>query len=133
MPAGISNASSAVGNVSVLNGNLAAGKTILFNGASVSGATATLRTVTAGKTYYLLYANLSVKSSDNFETASIKFDTDYLILKYTAVTAIYNENFASTTSKTFPHPIPIAAGTVITVVSSAGGTTASAQIIGWEE
>lgn len=125
----------AAGTNTIGNINEARGKTMLYNQGAVSNGLATIRTVTAGKTYYLLALGLNVHSTNDGEVAQVYAGTSASMLMFiqTGVTATYNTRFEATYVVPFLHPLPIAAGTAIKVQSSAAGTSAYAWIIGWEE
>jgi hypothetical protein len=57
-----------------------------------------------------------------------------LILQITPeFTATYNTMVSKSLVATFPHPLPIAAGTVLKVTSYSTATRADGWFIGWEE
>lgn len=132
MPAGISNASLASGAQPL------AGKTILYDSGQAVGATTdAIRTVTAGKTYYLLAMFLDL--SGNVDATGgglariyIAPSSDLLALRL-AITATYKITDSQHSEWVTPYPIPIAAGKVINVICGAANCTATAHIVGWEE
>ena len=115
--------------------NEARGKTILYDVEWAAGGNTTLRTVTAGKTYYLLMAGLIYESTIAEEIVTIQIDDyNHLILEMAAsITATYNEYDAGHAEISFPHPIPITAGKVIRVTSGHANMGGRGWIIGWEE
>lgn len=133
MPAGISNASSAVGNVSVLNGNLAAGRTLIYKNGFIANSTDVFYTVTAGKTFYLISVSASVSASvANSNRSYVWFGgviPDGVLLVFSGPQSAGNQNQALS----FPHPIPIAAGEEINCSTEAATTKIAAAICGWEE
>lgn len=131
MPGGISNASLATGAAPL------AGKTILYNYAyAINDLTVAVRTVTAGKTYYMLGYWLSIKATADNEAGYIFVENDpagTIILMNSSITATYKVSDTQTAMLAFPYPIPIVAGQTIRVASTAATITAFAGIVGWEE
>ena len=115
--------------------NEARGKTILYDTNSAVDGIATVRTVTAGKTYYLLQAGLRAYATGDSKITKlwVGADSNVLLSYRTAVTATYKTSDAHVFSLTYPHPIPIAASTSIRVESGDGSLFVTAWIIGWEE
>ena len=115
--------------------NEARGKTILYDHALTTAATTTMRTVTAGKTYYLLQAGVTYHCTGDEKTGGIWIvsNANNLIKIRTSITATYNTAVSDTITVTYPHPIPIAAGQTIRVNSSAAELTVRGWIVGWEE
>jgi len=115
--------------------NEARGKTLLFRPGIATAGTTTMRTVTAGKTFYLAMAGLMYSASVGNVKASIKtsVDSTLILQMYSHITATYHTQDSDHAEITFPHPIPIAAGVEIQVYSSNAGITANGWIIGWEE
>ena len=111
------------------------GKTILYNRTDVTNGAATLRTVTAGKTYYLLQAALSYYATAGNKTALMFIGTSASILfrMNSTITPTYHTADRDTLIFVYPHPIPIAAGTAIQIDSSDAGLKADGWIMGWEE
>ncbi len=135
MPGGISNASSAVGTVALLNGHTQlAGKNILHDFDTVTNGNVTLRTVSGGKTYYLLAAQLTVSGTINGIGGYLNYGyagDRILFINLDKVTT-YKPAVTDHAEMTFPHPIPLAAGLTIVMTASAN-CTGYASIIGWEE
>ena len=115
--------------------NEARGKTILYDGDDVTNGTTTMRTVTAGKTYYLLMAGLAFYSSANGEEARIRIGggTNFILRLASRITPTYRTTDSDHSEVTFPHPIPVAAGVAISVTSTAAVLGAYGWIVGWEE
>lgn len=115
--------------------NTLEGKTILYNSNSKANGTETLRTVTAGKTYYMIMAGLSYKAtaSSRVGILYVDSDTNHLIHHISAITATYNEVDRGSTVVVFPHPLPVAAGIDININSDAATIGVYGWIVGWEE
>ena len=115
--------------------NEARGKTILYNIASATNAATAVRTVTAGKTYYLVACGLSVHSTTNQADCYLYLTTTARVLLHhrAATVATYKTTDSRHSELSFPYPIPIAASTVIYVSTDDAGATAFGWIIGWEE
>ena len=111
------------------------GKTILYNTGTVAGGNLTLRTVTAGKTFYLLSAWISyVSTVDNsFAKIYVATTASPLIDLRSSITATYHTSDSNSLIATYPHPIPIAAGVAIILSSQSASTDADGGIVGWEE
>ena len=126
----LGNAGDVIGSV-----NEARGKTILYDRTDVTNGTATVRTVTAGKTYYLLQAALSYYATAGNKTALMFIGTSASILfrMNSTITPTYHTADRDTLIFVYPHPIPIAAGTAIQIDSSDAGLKADGWIMGWEE
>lgn len=110
------------------------GKTILYDRANATNGTGVLRTVTAGKTYYLLEAGFWYKATtNNAEGKLYVSNANQPILYMSAkITATYWVSDTDHAELTYPHPLPIAAGVSLWVSASAG-MTVQGWIIGWEE
>ena len=135
MPGGISNASSAVGNVSLLNGHIQlAGKTILHDHETVTAGNVTLRTVSGGKTYYLLAAQLTISGTINGIAGYLTYgySGDRILFINLDKTTTYAPAVTDHAEMTFPHPIPLAAGLTV-VLNASANCTGYATIVGWEE
>jgi len=135
MPGQISNASSAVGNVALLNGHTQlAGKTLLYDHETVTAGNVTLRTVTAGKTYWLLAAQLTMSGTINGMAGYITYGYagDRILLVNLDMVATYLPATTDHAEMTFPHPLPLAAGLTVVMTASAN-CTGYATIVGWEE
>jgi len=133
------NSGTTIGDVNVVSitgvvqTNLAKGKTILYNNVGANNSTQTIRTITAGKTYYLLSVGLTYNSGTAGASANVSTTDGVLLLMYLGATATYNTSVGDHAELTFPHPIPIAAGKTITVTSGNANSNAAGWIIGWEE
>jgi hypothetical protein len=131
MPGGISNASLASGAAPL------AGKTIIAvsNLNFTPNTTTTLYTVTAGKTFYLLYAWLQINSTADGQNGTLDAGAaGNTILRLGAgLTGTYNIRIDKSTTITFPYPIPYAAATTFRVTSTHANLYPAAGIIGWEE
>jgi len=115
--------------------NTLEGKTILYDKGSADNSTVTIRTVTAGKTYYLVAVQLVTYGTADGGTAYIEIGAagNRILRTYTPITATYQTSNTSHAEMAFPHPIPLAAGQSIRVISGPAGTTGVGQIVGWEE
>jgi hypothetical protein len=128
MGAGISNASTYLGI------NQAVGKTIIVDEISVAGGTATIYTVSAGKTFFLLECTLAYYATTNNAGATI-----YKNLAGNVVLQMISSIDATKTVDSghaelhFAMPIPFAAGDRIVVRSTVAGLTAYGTVLGWEE
>lgn len=108
-----------------------AGKTMLYPSHAETGVLAIdIHTVTAGKIFYMLSCGLcsSGVATAGYTSVYMRGGTDMLIrLPITA------NNLHAELIVTYPYPIPIAAGTVITMMSTEADITGTAYIVGWEE
>lgn len=131
MPGSISNASLASGAAPL------AGKTIVAvsNINLTAGTTTTIHTVTAGKTFYLLYAWIQINTT--VDGQNVRLDagatTNTILRLGSGITATYNIRIDKSSTITFPYPIPYAAGTTFRIDSSAANVYCAGGIIGWEE
>jgi hypothetical protein len=110
------------------------GKTILYDRqGSVTNAAATVRTVTAGKTYYMVAYGLSYYASSNDVSAALYITNSnkYLVKVQTAIDSAGHDSNAYLMN--FALPIPIAASTSIVCESFGAGCTIAAWVIGYEE
>ena len=111
------------------------GKAMRYGTATATAAHATLLTVTAGKTFYLLSATLSVYSTNNDSYAIMYLESSEkrILAINTNITATYKTGFTDHAELAFPHPIPLAAGQRVRIFSAGGATVANGTCIGWEE
>ena len=111
------------------------GKTILYDNNNAANAVTVIRTVTAGKTYYLMACGLKMHSTTDNKWGQLQVGAGADVLLYggTAITAGTVDSFDQVQILSFPHPLPIAAGVEIKVQSNDATTLAAAWIIGWEE
>lgn len=111
------------------------GKTILIGQNIISNGRAILRTVTTGKTFYLVYAYLGMTATANGHIAQLDAggDSTRLFRLISAITPTYKTNDSQTINIAFPNPIPYAAGTVISIESTNAALDADGIILGWEE
>jgi len=128
--AGISNAASPQQNLFPLKG-----KTMIFERGGVSAGTSILHTVTAGKTFYLVSGGLGyVATIDNRDVMLHAGSVSKTLLFMTSqFTATYQTSNTRSEVVNYPQPIPIAAGSEISVWSSDAAINADGWIIGWEE
>lgn len=138
MPGQISNASSAVGTVTILNGNLAEGKTIISRFISTN-TVATIYAITPNTTFYVMEVGLSIHSSVDKTLGYINTSIAGTLMMahlYAAITPTYHTKDQASMAVTFPHPLPIvvgAGGASINIHSSNVALTADGYVIGWEE
>jgi hypothetical protein len=134
MPGGISNASSAVGTVSLLNGNTQlAGKTLIPRSDHANGGSTILYTVPAGKTFYLINATLNIYSTQNAVVGQFQTGAASILLCLESDVNAAKLTDSKCFSVAYPHPIPVYAGDTLSVYSSHANLTATAYIVGWEE
>jgi hypothetical protein len=119
----------------------AKGKTTIYMGTATSNASATIKTVTAGKTFYLCHANLTVSGTAVYLNGSGFLEADTGGNASFAQLARY-DIWTSTTATQGPVgsvpitpavPVPFTAGTVFRVRSNQASVNASGTVIGWEE
>ena len=105
MPSGISNASSAVGNVSILNGySQLKGKTIIYLNASANDGSAVMYSVANGKILYILAAGITGYGTTAGREAYIHLNNvNSKILKIVCPSATAE---GIQTFVTYPHPLP---------------------------
>jgi len=134
MPGQISNASSAVGNVSLLNGHTQlAGITTIYDAAFAIDTTAPLYTVTAGKTFYLIHAYIACYSTVDLQEGSLKTSFPGTLLWWrSAITGTYKTSDAATIQITPPQPMPFPANTAFTLYSSHADMDVRGAIWGFE-
>ena len=136
MPGMISNASSAVGTVSLMNGaTQLAGKTILFNSAGATNQESLIRNVSAGKTYYLVSLVLYYTSTTDGLQCSVYVEgAGQKILRLTSVVeATYRPKDFQKIVLQPPNPIPILDGNSLLLFSQGAGLTAECCCLGFEE
>lgn len=106
------------------------GRTVIYNtNNAVDVQDETLRTVTAGKTFYLMVAGITFKTGANPGMAYISSNSkaDNILIIDLPATSHF------TTALMFPQPIPFAPGETIQISTSSVGCSAYAWITGWEE
>ena len=111
-----------------------AGKTLIHTSATTIG-TATLYTVTANKTFYLLAGWVQINTTQDGQNGSLDTGTEAKTLMRlgSGLTATYNIRTDKSIAITYPYPLPYAAGTTFRIVSTHANLSATAGIIGWEE
>ncbi len=111
------------------------GKTILFGTGIAIGGHATLLTVTAGKTFYLLAATLSAYATvdDVYAVMYMESTTKRLMEIYSNITPTYKTSFSEHAELTFPHPIPLAATLSVKIYSTNADMYVRGSCVGWEE
>ncbi len=115
--------------------NEARGKTIIYDDAGIANGTATIHTVTAGKTFYILQIGLTYDADDLSKRSNIEINPGgkLLLQAFSRTTATYNTQDSNTITVAYPHPIPVAAGLTIDVRSYAGTVDSFGWVLGWEE
>jgi len=111
------------------------GKTILYNSGNALNSTTVLRTVTAGKTYYMIAANLSwTTAAANIDGSIYVGATGNIIVQgITSFKTDQQVGGGNQINIVFPHPIPVVAGVEIKVRSAGATERFFGSIIGWEE
>jgi hypothetical protein len=125
------------GNIEVLP--KAKGKTTIIKSAERAGGagSSTIYTVTAGKTFYLVAANLcspAAGSGKDFLQADTGGDGVFrnLLNDYMLVSALITA-LVTPSSLSLAVPMPFPAGTVFRVTTDSANTIAEGSIVGWEE
>ena len=127
----ISNASfPMVGDITLVQDSLLLGKTIVLKGNSGTGGNIIIHTVTAGKTFYLLSACLSIQSTAIDTVGYLHIGAQANKMLYVAVG---NAAGQSAVAVSFSHPIPVAALTNIALSQESGTGEVFGSITGWEE
>ena len=111
----------------------AKGKTMLFLYNTAAGQTTVARTVTAGKTFYLVYAELSYNATANAIYAFMTINASVALVMLSKTTATYYTTDTGQVTLAPAVPIPLPAGTTINVISNAATLTAFLTVVGWEE
>ena len=113
--------------------SIAYSRTMIYDQAGAENTTTTVRTVTAGKTYFLVHAQLFCRSTvDNTEGRMIINGSVALDI-FTAVTATYKTSDVQTETLAPATPIPVPAGATIQVYSNNISHYATVLIAGWEQ
>ena len=134
MPGGISNAASPKQELYQLTG-----KTIIYRDKVSNNDTQTIYEVTAGKTFYLMVAGLTIRatvdSASCFLVTGALANLNTILGDRANITATYNASYSNSVNVSFPIPVPIIAGLdgFLRIQSSVAGTSVYAWIIGWEE
>lgn len=115
--------------------NLLLGKTMLYKRGYVNGASNSMYTITAGKTFYIVLATLGYEATHDGANAYLWIGsaTDRLLEAWANITGTYKTSDTNTIPLAFPHPLPVAAGVTIGVTSDHADMRAHASFVGWEE
>lgn len=116
--------------ITLTQDSLLLGKTLIYKGNSGSGGNIIIHTVTAGKTFYLLSACLSVQSTAIDTVGYLHIGVQANKLLYVAVGSAAGQ---SAVAVSFSHPIPMAALTSIALSQESGTGEVFGAITGWEE
>ena len=102
----------------------------------VNNAT-TMRTVSAGKVYYLIQVGINLVSTANDEDCEIYTskgaEPNNQIVRLTSEIDATRTVDSQTLVIAYPHPIPIAEGRLIQLKGGSVNTLADGWLIGWEE
>lgn len=118
----------------VLNPLLMSGKTLTHKVAESTGSSVTVHTVTSGKTFYLVWAQIEIVQGGSRERADLSVTAGGRLFTCVGNDAGGSNNSTDTTRELVPStPVPFAAGHVFTLGYTGGAGTARIQMIGWEE
>jgi len=120
---------------------LAKGKTIITVGQAAENGSTILRTVTAGKTFYLVAATLQTYIYVTTSNGTCYVENDvggngaFTQFMYSSVGLVGSTDIGRMAMQSISPsiPMPFTAGTVIRVTSNAANTVGRATIMGWEE
>jgi hypothetical protein len=127
--------------VEITNPGLAQRGSTIVKSAGVANGTSTIHTVTAGKTFYLTYANavVSLDAANVGGYGSLQCDTggngvfrdiaQLSIVTLTGATTMPSLGLPVTPAL----PMPFSSGTVFRVYSNRANIWTAASIMGWEE
>ncbi len=110
------------------------GKLILkHTGTATNGSTALL-TVNEGKVFYLLQAGINYHATVDEKVGSL-FETTPGVIYLRALSSINATKVSdsNTFTITYPHPIPVLAGRILTVDSDDAGLTCFGWVVGYED
>ncbi len=115
--------------------NTLEGKTIIYARGSATAGSVTFYTVTAGKTLYIVQAGLEYEATSGARACilGVGGTVNRLLMMRSKYTSTYYTQDSGQMTVAYPHPIPIAAETILQVNSAHANLGAQAWIVGWEE
>jgi len=111
----------------------AKGKTTIVRSTTANNTTSTIYTVTNGKIFYLCYAQLGVDSDQNNDVCTLKIGGIILITLVGTSSGIAGARTWTSENCSPTVPLPIPAGTAITITSPTVEDEVKGSIAGWEE